>query len=577
MQIICLLLFFVITLHVILTVLFTIYVFAMRRLLYISSLLIVLGAVMSCNRSVDKRLVLADTLMWTRPDSSLAILEKINRDSLQGEENLAYHALLLTQANFRCNIPLTSDSLINSALDYYSDNHNREHYTRSLLYKGGYYEFSANQPVEAIKWFKQAEDNADSTDYRNLAQINMRLAMLYFKHYASNNLDLEKFKKSLYYYEKLHDKRMSLLATMYIASLYRITRKDTAELLYDKAQALAIELKDSSQLYQSITGKALLYLVDSSYTDAKNCMLQALSLSNGKMENSHYFILSEAYSKLGLVDSSEFYFNKVDLNSCNSYDSVMFYRARKELAIAKGDFANATKYENNYLNLTDSLEHNKEKYELSKFESDFDNERIASKAKKVNSLNKTIYFLIASFLVFALVATAFFIISRKKRKNQQQVIDELKKESFVNYEELRNNRADFDNHFSKTMNEKLKSLEEIMTGAYNPKQDSKSNEVEHNMSPIADDDTKFWEGLYSYINIKYNGAMDKIANDFPQLSASDLNFIKLMCCGFSDAAIAVCRNYRNVASVRSRKNKIKEKMGIKETLADYVKNIICDK
>ena len=546
----------------------------MKKLLYISLLAVLLSAAISCSRSVDKRLVLADTLMWTNPDSSLAILSAINRDSLKGDENQAYHALLLTQAQFRCNIPLTSDTLINSALDYYSDNHNREHYTRSLLYKGGYYEFSANQPVEAIKWFKQAEDNADTTDYRNLAQINMRLAMLYFKHYASNNLDLEKFKKSLYYYEKLHDKRMSLLASMYIASLYRITRKDTAELLYDKAQALAIELKDSSQLYQSITGKALLYLVDSSYVDAKDCMLQALSLSNGKMENSHYFILSEAYSKLGLVDSSEYYFNKVDLNSCNSYDSVMFYRARKELAIAKGDFASATKYENNYLNLTDSLEHNKEKYELSKFESDFDNERIASKAKKVTSLNKIIYYLIALFLVFALVTAALFIvISRKNRKDKQQMIDELKEESFGNYEELRRNLADFDNHFSKTMTEKLTSLEEIMTGAYNPNQDSKSKEVEHKISPIADDDTKFWEGLYAYINIKHNGAMDKIANDYPQLSASDLNFIKLMCCGFSDAAIAVCRNYRNVASVRSRRRKIRDKMGIKGNLTDYVINI----
>ena len=546
----------------------------MKKLLYISLLAVLLSAAISCSRSVDKRLVLADTLMWTNPDSSLAILTAINRDSLTNDENLAYHALLLTQAQFRCYVNCSSDSLINFALDYYSDNHNQEHYTRSLLYKGGYYEFSANQPVEAIKWFKQAEDNADTTDYRNLAQINMRLAMLYFKHYASNNLDLEKFKKSLYYYEKLHDKRMSLLASMYIASLYRITRKDTAELLYDKAQALAIELKDSNQLYQSITGKALLYLADSSYVDAKDCMLQALSLSNGKMENSHYFILSEAYSKLGLVDSSEYYFNKVDLNSCNSYDSVMFYRARKELAIAKGDFASATKYENNYLNLTDSLEHNKEKYELSKFESDFDNERIASKAKKVTSLNKIIYYLFALFLVFALITTSLFIvISRRKRKDQQQMIDELKEESFGNYEELRSNLADIDNHFSKTMTEKLVSLEEIMTSAYNPDQDSKSKEVEHKISPIADDDTKFWEGLYAYINIKHNGAMDRIANDYPQLSASDLNFIKLMCCGFSDAAIAVCRNYRNVASVRGRRRKIRDKMGIEGSLTDYIRNI----
>ena len=85
--------------------------------------------------------------------------------------------------------------------------------------------------------------------------------------------------------------------------------------------------------------------------------------------------------------------------------------------------------------------------------------------------------------------------------------------------------------------------------------------------------TKFWEGLYAYINIKYDGAMDKIANDFPQLSASDLNFIQLMCCGFSDAAIAVCRNYRNTHSVRSRRSNIRAKMGIEESLSEYVKKV----
>ena len=75
----------------------------MKKLLYLSLLAILFSAAVGCSRSLDKRLVLADTLMWVNPDSSLAILNAINRDSLQGEENLAYHALLLTQAQFRCN------------------------------------------------------------------------------------------------------------------------------------------------------------------------------------------------------------------------------------------------------------------------------------------------------------------------------------------------------------------------------------------------------------------------------------------------------------------------------------------
>ncbi|MBQ5409905.1 MAG: tetratricopeptide repeat protein, partial [Muribaculaceae bacterium] len=108
----------------------------MYKLIYTSfSFILLTVLVAGCSHTADRRLVLADTLMWTNPDSSLAILSHINNDSLTSDDDKAYHALLLTQAQFRCNGNCSSDSLINFALDYYSDNHNREHYTRSLIYK----------------------------------------------------------------------------------------------------------------------------------------------------------------------------------------------------------------------------------------------------------------------------------------------------------------------------------------------------------------------------------------------------------------------------------------------------------
>jgi preprotein translocase subunit SecG len=546
----------------------------MKKLLYISLLAILLSAAMSCSRSVDKRLVLADTLMWTNPDSSLAILSAINRDSLKGEENLAYHSLLLTQARFRVDYhDYPSDSLINTALDYFSDNHNREHYTRSLLYKGAYYEIHDN-PVEAIKWYKQAEDNADSTDYRNLAQINMRMGMLYYNNYASNNLDLNKFKMAAHYYELLGDKKMTMVALHNCGNVLRITDINEARKCYDKALSTARELKDTSSIYSINVNYALMYIVDSLYSQAKKYILDAFRLNNRFEENSNYYMLSLIYSNQKDIDSAKYFISLPDKSQNNAYDSLLMYKALREIALCDNNISQYRKFDKQYYRISDSLEHNETKYKLLDSEQGFDTDRIAAKGKKVNSLNKTIIILAALFLVFALVTVALIIvISRKNRKDKQQMIDELKEESFGNYEELRSNLADFDNHFSKTMTEKLTSLEEIMTGAYNPNQDSKSNEVVHKISPIADDDTKFWEGLYSYINIKHNGAMDKIANDYPQLSASDLNFIKLMCCGFSDAAIAVCRNYRNVASVRGRRRKIRDKMGIEGNLTDYISSI----
>ena len=545
----------------------------MKKLLYISLLAVLLSAAISCNRSVDKRLVLADSLMWTNPDSSLAILSAINRDSLKGEENLAYHALLLTQAQFRCNIPLTSDTLISKAVDYYSDNHNREHYTRALLYKGGAYEDMGN-PVEAIKWYKMAEDNADTTDYHNLAQINMRMGLLYYNNYASNNLDLEKFKKALFFYDKLRDIRMTAICHSYLGNLYRINDQQKAQEHFSIAIEQTKEIGDSSEMFVAMSSLSLSYYMDGDYSKAKNTALYCIKNGEKYINDHCYYNLARAYCALGNVDSAKFYLSKAQRNPDDKQMLVIRYLTLKEIAESSGDNLGRKKYETLYNNLSDSLSYNPIKYSLFENERNIDEEITASDNNKISSQHKTIYGLIALFLVFALVTAALFIISRRKnRKDKQQMIDELKEENFGNYEELRRNLADFDNHFSKTMTEKLTSLEEIMTGAYNPNQDSKSNEVEHKISPIADDDTKFWEGLYAYINIKHNGAMDRIANDFPQLSASDLNFIKLMCCGFSDAAIAVCRNYRNVASVRGRRRKIRDKMGIEGNLTDYIRNI----
>ena len=68
--------------------------------------------------------------------------------------------------------------------------------------------------------------------------------------------------------------------------------------------------------------------------------------------------------------------------------------------------------------------------------------------------------------------------------------------------------------------------------------------------------------------------MENIRNEYPKLTDSDINFIGLMCCGFSDAAIAVCKQYRNTHTVRARKQKIKTKMGLNESLMDFVKTRI---
>ena len=113
----------------------------MKRLpvviLLVVALLVTVVAGCGGMRRHDARLTAADSLMQSDPDSALAIVEAVCRDSLASEGDRAYRDLLLTQARYRCYIPATSDSDISRALAWYrAHDSEREKLTRALIYKG---------------------------------------------------------------------------------------------------------------------------------------------------------------------------------------------------------------------------------------------------------------------------------------------------------------------------------------------------------------------------------------------------------------------------------------------------------
>ena len=86
----------------------------------------------------DLQLMAADSLLRVNdPDSALQVLSAMDGAGLRSAGDRAYHALLLTQAQYRCYVDITSDSTINVALDYYKRHDGeQEKLTRSYIYKG---------------------------------------------------------------------------------------------------------------------------------------------------------------------------------------------------------------------------------------------------------------------------------------------------------------------------------------------------------------------------------------------------------------------------------------------------------
>ena len=128
-----------------------------------------------CGGSHDARVTAeldrADSLLRTSDTAahSAALRQMLALDTaraLQTDEALrARHALLLTQASYKCYVTEPADSaLIDQALRYYADHHgstaDHERYTRALIYSGAVAE-ELGHPQQAMQYYLEAEDTAD--------------------------------------------------------------------------------------------------------------------------------------------------------------------------------------------------------------------------------------------------------------------------------------------------------------------------------------------------------------------------------------------------------------------------------
>lgn len=155
------------------------YFCTMKRNIIISFLLaviIIAQLLIGCNGTYhyDSRLIAADRMMCQNTDSALSILTQLGKDGFMNRADRAYHALLLSQAKYRCYVTATSDSTINVALDYYQKHQDEnEKLTRSLIYKGAIME-ELGESESAMKYYKKALATVSLNDYFNQGYVKLQ-------------------------------------------------------------------------------------------------------------------------------------------------------------------------------------------------------------------------------------------------------------------------------------------------------------------------------------------------------------------------------------------------------------------
>lgn len=140
------------------------------------------------------RLVEIDSLLLKEMvDSAIFKIKSINPQQLDKQE-LGYYHLLKTQTQYKAYIPITSDSVINLAIECYKRTNEKEKLARSYYLKAGIL-YDLKKEKNAMEYLKTAEDLLKGTDE------NVLLHNIYFM-ISTINYDYHECRLSLEYAQK---------------------------------------------------------------------------------------------------------------------------------------------------------------------------------------------------------------------------------------------------------------------------------------------------------------------------------------------------------------------------------------
>ena len=447
------------------------------------------------SREVDARLALADSLIVDHADSAYTVLKAIDSEELLSESDRAFYALLYTQAQYKNVDSIGSDSLINIALDYYKDNHNREHYTRTLIYKGAVMEELGN-PEEALEWYLSAENNAAPDDYLNLGQANLRMAVLYSNNYSDYNLKIQKYAKALNCYYLAENAQYQLMCLSGLGGSYRICNMDSAYYYLDKALELAEEMGNEGEFYSCTEMKVRGMLEDSLHHEAKTLALDYLNTKDTEyVDDDLYYDLANAYIGLGNVDSAQYYFNKT-IEPVDERKLVSYKWIASLINEMKGKYEQAHNYNKSADSLADKLVYNNTSSKLIRKKQVIYDELLQSGKDK----NKT-YLLYIFVMAFVIIGCLLFIPGILYKK--QSLINKLRTSTTTLIAKNKNSLQEKDETINNIISTYLVVIKQFLESSdkygKNESLQNQLNDILNNKKP----DNAFWNLLYQF-NVKYH-------------------------------------------------------------------------
>ena len=389
----------------------------MKNLLY-SVILILLTSLSACQRSsYPHTMQQAESVMNTRPDSALNLLQSM-ADSLTmlPEEAQMYYHLLTIQAKDKQYITHTSDSLINRIVKFYEDYGDKERLMLAYYYQGRVYR-DMNDAPRALQAFQLAE-NIKCPNVELLTKVYSQMGYLYINQGLFDEaIRINKKALDVFKYSKRENK--AYFALRDIAKGYEAKNMKDSTLYYYGECLKISKLNNDSIKYQSILAEQGRVFYNMGQTDkAKNILIHLWHNTTRKDKSHIDLTLGYIYKEQELWDSAYFHFNQV-LLSDNNYKRYYSYKNLFDIECVNNNYSQASKFAKEALSVKENIEQATQTEAIAKINALYNYQHIEEKNNVLKLQNERkqsqIYLLALAFLLALFIVFICFVYAKKKK------------------------------------------------------------------------------------------------------------------------------------------------------------------
>lgn len=368
----------------------------------------------------------AEELAEEYPDSAWLLLQNISNPShLTGEEQARY-ALLLTRLTHERGEKTDSDSLINIAVDYYTQKNDGVHKAYSLYHAGLVYE-NMSEPKQALSSFQAAYDCAVRTeDYKLLSSILHSWGNLVQQEKPYDNA-IEKFKKGLEYAELSKDtvKQIAILRNLGWSYVWK-EDIDGAMQYYHRGINLAKAINNKELLSAFYHNLGVVYCQEKQYDLAMKYVNKFLELNRDPVsKRNSWYLKGSIFLQQEKYDSARYYFEKRGTGN-TYYSKAGYYDALSTLEEKLGNYKQSLAHRNLCMMYMDSIENYEKDNQLIELQKKYDYSLVTNKNNQLELSKRKMEFSILIICVIFLIVIAALLFYYHKRKSKREEIIKMK-------------------------------------------------------------------------------------------------------------------------------------------------------